>query len=199
MAVDYSKFRASKDEVESFYKKPFDKVAAREKMVARITRTLKQLNGEPVSPRGGKDFETLEANGVVYRPTLNGQSIEFAETDGEDGFHATRSQLAAMLPEFARDVEAGEFDDELQRALESKPVSAVTPKAATRGGAGKPRKSSLPDRADGIPHRVAASEDQPHESYTMNKAKTFWRSPEQVEADDKRAKQRLATAASKKS
>lgn len=199
MAVDYSKYRAPKEVIETFHTAPFDKAGARQKMKARIERTLKQLNGEKVGPQGGKDFETLYNEGVIYRPTLNGVRLEVFETEDEDGFHATRDNLKAMLKEFGKDVDAGTFDDALRAALEATPNPEPAAKTSTsgRGGAGRMRKSSLPARADGIEHRVLASEEQPHKDYTLNKAKTYWRSPEQVMDDDKRSAQRQATIKSK--
>jgi len=139
MAVDYGDWLATPEEDASFDQAPFDHEGARAKMVARITRTLKQLNGETVSKAGGKDFEALHNNGVIYRPALNGHPIKLPGIDG-DGVRTSRSKLASKLPDFARDVESGEFDDQLRAAMElktsgtdsSKPASASKPSGATR-------------------------------------------------------------------
>jgi len=139
MALDYSDWAASPEEDASFDLAPFNHEGARAKMVARITRTLKQLNGETVSKTGGKDFEPLYNNGVIYRPTLNGHSIQLPGV-GIDGLRTSRSILISKLPDFARDVESGEFDGQLRAAMETKtsgtstsqPASASKPSGATR-------------------------------------------------------------------
>jgi hypothetical protein len=127
MAVDFAKWRSDKDETASFYVKPFDAAAARQKMIERINRTVKQLNGERVAPKGGKDFQTLENNGVIYKPTLNDHPIEFAETGDEDGFHTTREKLLDMLPHLIAHIEDGALDDQLKAALTSKSTPVPSP------------------------------------------------------------------------
>lgn len=140
MALDYGNWAATGDEDASFDKAPFDNKAAQEKMVARITRTMKQLNGETVSKQGGKDFDALHNNGVVYRPTLNSHPIKLPGVS-EDGLRISRSALKAKLPTFASDVEAGHFDDQLEAAMTSggtNKLGLVRP-ASTSTGTGKPR------------------------------------------------------------
>lgn len=137
MAVDFAKWRSDKDETASFYVKPFDAAAARQKMIERIQRTVKQLKGERVAPKGGKDFQTLENNGVVYKPTLNDYPIEFIDTDDEDGFHTTREKLLDMLPHLVAHIEDGALDDQLKAALTSKgdPSPSQTSTSSQAGAA----------------------------------------------------------------
>ncbi|MBD8619731.1 hypothetical protein IFT67_12445 [Sphingomonas sp. CFBP 13728] len=116
MAVDYGDWAATGDEDASFDRAPFDHEGARKKMQSRIAQTMRQLNGEKVSAQGGKDFEPLHNNGVIYRPTLNNQPIKLPGVP-EGGLRISRSKLQEKLPDFAKDVEAGHFDDQLEAAL----------------------------------------------------------------------------------
>jgi hypothetical protein len=183
MALDYSDWAASGDEDASFDKAPFDFAGARSKLIARIGRTVKQLNGEKVSPQGGKDFEVLHNNGVHYRPTLNGHPIKLPGLD--NGVRINRDTLKEKLTDFSRDVESGHFDDQLEAALAGSSTGTRGGRANSggQGGGAKSRQSKLAERADGLPHRVPASEPQPHPDYTLNKMKTHWRSPEQRAKD----------------
>lgn len=185
MALDYSDWAASGDEDASFDKAPFDFTGARNKLVARIARTLKQLNGEKVSPQGGKDFEVLHNNGVHYRPTLNGHPIKLPGLD--NGVRINRSTLQSKLTDFSRDVESGHFDDQLEAAMAGSSTGTRGGRTTTagQGGAGKSRQSKIAPRADGLPHRVPSSEAQPHPDYELNKGKTHWRSPEQRAQDER--------------
>ena len=198
MAFDTSKYEATEEEAALFDVKPFDAETARKQMVERIAKTLRHANNEQKMRE--PDFERTYGNGILYRPTLNGQRI-YLKGDREDVFKTTSGKFASLLTDFSAAVDTGKFDEQLKAALEAeKPEAgkAASNTSSGKGGAGKYRQSSLPERGDKIPHRVPADQAQPHDSYTLNKQKTLWRSPEQVAADDERSERRKATIAKNK-
>lgn len=152
MATNYAEYRADEALIDTFYVTPFDKAGARRAMVARIDRTIKQLKNEKVRGKDDKDFETLEANGVSYVPTLNGVKVDLLDFDGQTGFHATRANLQTMLPLLKKDIENGEHDDKLQAAFEASSDGSETPAA-------KPVKTRAPSRRGSGLGTVAKPDD----------------------------------------
>jgi len=129
MARDYSAFAASDDEKALADVKPFDAAKGREQLIARIDRTLKQLNGE-VGLQGGSDFERKHHNVIFYRPKLNGQRI-YLTLDSEDHFATTTEKMPGLLERFRNDVEEKVYDDQIKDVLSSAKPSTGT--AASKG------------------------------------------------------------------
>lgn len=198
MADDYSEFMSTEEEAARFDIMPFDAAAGRAKLMARIQRANGQSTGQ-ATMKGGSDFERGHHNEIRYRPTLNGKRIILFNEKG-DHFATNSGKFGGLLTRFSADVDAGKYDDQIEAALAGQSSTGGKVGRVSTGGKGAPgvmRKSSLPARKDGIEHRVPASEEQPHKDYTLNKAKTFWRSPEQVADDDRRSAQRLASMKTK--
>jgi len=143
MAVDYSKYRSSPDDDRKFDIAPFDAEAGRVKMIARISRALKQFNKEQ-GPQGGKDFDIGHNGQVRYKPTLNGQRI-FVENEGEDYFPIHSSQFPSLLTDFSRNVDHGHYDKQIEAALTSESVVPATKPAKAAG-----TRSSSTDPLSGI-------------------------------------------------
>ena len=176
---------------ESYETRPRDVVKARHPVLRGLDKTLDQFeNGKTKAP--GK-WWSVSNDWVAFSPTHNGAPLL---VNAQTTNFIPSGQFAAFLGAMKAAVEAGEFDDEIEQ-LDAGDGSAggsaqvKMPKAS--GGRGGYRQSKLPARADNIPHRVPAHEAQPHASYTLNKGRTLWRSPEQVEADDATSRQRLAS------
>jgi hypothetical protein len=135
MAIDYSDWAASEEEAAGFDTPPFDYEAGRQKLLSRITRTMKQLNNEKVSPQGGKDFQSLHNNGVFYKPTLNGHPVQLPGLPPE-GVKIDRNVLQERLKVFAKDVEDKHFDEQIKTILSlstsggTKAASKRAPKAS---------------------------------------------------------------------
>lgn len=193
MALDYSEWAATPEELDLFHKAPFDHAGARAKLVAKITRTMKQLNGEKVASQGGKDFEPLHNNGVRYLPTLNGVHIDLPGQGDEDGFQTTRSKLISMLPEFAKHVEAGEFDDQLEAAMTSKGLPASFYKLPTNNkSTPRTRRSSTglgatarPDDREWMEKFTAKYGPAPSPDHVPNTKGTRWATRAAVERGKK--------------
>lgn len=117
-AVDYSTFQASDDDIARFIEIPFDHQGARAALLSRIERTVKQLNGDRVAPRGGKDFVTLNNNGVIYSPTIRGQAFVLPGAP-EGRITTSRERLMALLEQFSKDIEAGHHDQQLETIWEA--------------------------------------------------------------------------------
>lgn len=171
-----------------FASKPYDPTAARKPVLKAIERTEEQFGAVPPSKAPNKWWKA--ANNVVeFSPKVGGSPLLI---NGEATNYIPSERFPDFLKAFRQAVEAGDFDKEIEAGGKG------SAKVSVPGGSGRARKSSLPPRADGLEHRVPAGSGQPHPSFTLNKAGTYWRSPEQVEADDKQSKQRLASIAKNK-
>jgi hypothetical protein len=115
MARNYAQFKGSATEDKLFDVAPFDATSGRTKLKARFTRALKQFNKEQ-GLQGGKDFEVGHNEAIRFKPTLNGKRIYIEET-GEDYFFVAKGQFEELISALLDDVEAGEFDNQLQAAL----------------------------------------------------------------------------------
>ena len=117
-------------------------------------------------------------NAVEFKAKLNGQPVLL---DGQEKVYVPAEHFQTFLSQLKASVQSGDLDKAIKAALENKGPSAGT--SVSTKVAGAPRQSGIPARADGLPHRVKASEPQPHADYQLNKLKTHWRSPEQVAKD----------------
>jgi hypothetical protein len=170
----------------------YDPKAGRKKLVKAIEAAANQHSENRIKVPN-RAWAVGSNKAIRYSPTLKGQPILIGDKAEN---YVPSERFGDFLDGFKTAVEAGDFDDQIEAALSGESSTETRGgKASTsgRGGAGRMRKSSLPARADGIEHRVLASEEQPHKDYTLNKAKTYWRSPEQVADDEKRSAQRLAS------
>lgn len=166
---------------EKYHEKPFDEAKARKPLLSGIKRARDDFNADKFT-KPNRWF-SVKNSVVAFHPKLDGRTLTI---NGVDENHMPSDRFVEFLDLMEKEVEAGEFDDVI--ASHGKGNTDVhIRKASTggKGGAGKPRQSKIAARADGLPHRVPASEDQPHADYTLNKAKTHWRSPEQVAQDEK--------------
>lgn len=135
MALDYSKFRSSAVDDGLFDLAPFDREAGRKTLIRRIERAGKQLRKEQ-SAAGGRDFEVGHHNQIRLRLTLNGQRI-YVESDREDYFPLSSNDFTAFEAEFIKQVNAGEYDEQIESALSaagSATLSASKAAAKTKGG-----------------------------------------------------------------
>lgn len=138
MAVDYSAFRSSAEDDAQYDVEPFNHKAARSLLVARIERAVKQLNGELKS--GQKDFTVGHNNQLRYRPTISGHHIAVDSSD-EDYFPIKSDQFENFAKVFIDQVNAGEYDGQLQAIIETASKGDAPVKARrtrTAGGALKP-------------------------------------------------------------
>ncbi|UYY77519.1 hypothetical protein [Sphingomonas sp. R1] len=142
MARDYSAFAASDDEKALADVKPFDASKGRDQLIARIDRTLKQLNGE-IGLQGGSDFSRKHHNVIHYRPTLKGQRI-YLTLDSEEHFATTTSKMPGLLEQFRKDVEAEVYDDQIKHVLTATAPTNIAPTGKRKAaGTGTPRGQGL--------------------------------------------------------
>lgn len=140
MAVDYSAFRSSAEDDALYDVKPFNYASARKLLVKRIERAARHVSGELKS--GQKDYGEGYQDRLRYRPTLLDQRITVEAAD-EDYFPIRREKFATFAKSFIDDVNAGEYDAQLealyaaaQEATKGTPVKAR--RKRTAGGALKP-------------------------------------------------------------
>lgn len=174
---------------------PYDPTKGRQKLAKLVEKAERQISqGKTKVPN--KLWRTRYDGDIVFNMVLNGHVITVKDADGEvrEEFGIPQDQVNEVLTGLAKAIrETDEWDDQIEAALAFKgPVSSAKVSRKGQGRSG-PRQSTLPERSDKIPHRVPASEDQPHPSYELNKSKTYWRSPEQVAADEKSAAKRKAS------
>lgn len=138
MARNYKDFAATEEEAKLFDIAPFDKDAGRAKLVGRMAKALKQSQ-TATSGKGERDFVRTHNNGIRFAPTLNGQRIYLTD-DHEDSFNTTQDKFGGLIEQIGKDIDAGEFDDQIQAALEAAP-SPTSPKSE-RAGTGSKRSFS---------------------------------------------------------
>lgn len=174
---------------------PFNPQRGREKLATSVERALEQIR-EGKTRVANRIWRTRHDGDFVFGLRLNKHPITVKDGKGKERaeFGVPKGQEETVLNGLAKHIRGSdEFDAQIEAALKAAPGTTSTRSASA--GTSTPRKSSLPPRADGLEHRIPASEPQPHKDYELNKAKTFWRSPEQMVADEKQSEQRKATMA----
>jgi hypothetical protein len=155
----------------------YDPRKGRDKLVKAIDTAAKQhTDGSTKAPN--RAWKLGGNNAIRFIPKLNGNELLL---DDNHPVFVPAEQFQNFLKDLKSSVQAGHLDEQIKAALEGKASSASM--SSSIKGAGTPRQSGIPARADGLPHRVKASEPQPHADYQLNKLKTHWRSPEQVAKD----------------
>tara|TARA_R110000787_G_scaffold71232_2_gene158541 strand:- start:19875 stop:20441 length:567 start_codon:yes stop_codon:yes gene_type:complete len=132
---DYSKFKSSEEQAALFHVAPFNIDAGRAKLIKRVERAAKQVNGEKAGP-GAKDFTIGHHNEIQLRLMLNEQRIYLEGT--EEHFPINSTKFADLAKAIIADIEAGEFDDQIEEALTGPSIPQVRPATKRTGkGSGK--------------------------------------------------------------
>lgn len=121
---DYSKFKSSEEQAALFHVAPFNIDAGRAKLIKRVERAAKQVAGEKAGP-GAKDFTVGHHNEIQLRLMLNEQRIYLEGT--EEHFPISSTKFADLAKAIIADIEAGEFDDQIEDALSGPSIPQVRP------------------------------------------------------------------------
>lgn len=179
MAVDYSAFRSSAEDDALYDVKPFNYASARKLLVKRIERAAKHVSGELKS--GQKDYTVGHNNQLRYRPTISGYHIAVDSAD-EDYFPIKSEQFATFAKSFIANVNAGEYDGQLQAIIESASKGDAPVKARrkrTAGGALKP----APVGYDAIRKSVGTSVNRFNKSIEEVKADLLARGADKADVE----------------
>lgn len=178
------------------------------KALAKLVRNAASsiASGKSHAGRNGLWRRGAKHNELAFKLAYKGHDIQIVTPNGprsEIHFRSTESAERA-LKGLADEIENTDiYDSELAAITGSEKPSArrgsakAKPSGTRTAKTGADRASSLPPRKDGLGHHIDASEPQPHPDYQLNRAKSHWRSPEQVAADKDRSARRLAAMAKK--
>ena len=171
---------------ETFHLKSYNPEPGRNRVKLALANARKQFGAVPPSKAPNKLWQIGHDGALKFTLKLNGNAIPLG---GEQSNYMPSGEFEGFLDDLHAAVDAGELDNEIKAALESTKggvdVGGGKTSAPRKAASGQSRQSKIAPRADGLPHRVPAAHDQPHGDYTLNKAKTHWRSPEQVAQDEK--------------
>ncbi len=156
----------------------YDPAKGRDKLVKVIDKAAEQHKEGKTPPT--RSWKLGSNRAISFAPVLNGNPVLL---QGEAVSYVPAERFQDFLSGLKAAVQAGDLDDEIKAALDGESSSGTRGGKPRAAATGPSRQSKMEARADGLPHRVPASEPQPHGDYTLNTGKTHWRSPEQVAKD----------------
>lgn len=142
--IDLSKYIDNSLRAE-FDAKPYDPSKGRKQVLAGIKRTQEQFGAATPSKAPNKWFKATDKI-VRFKPKVGSGVLPIG---GEEENHIPTAQFPGFLSDFAKAVEAGDFDNEIKAALEAGKAPAGQATGGRVGG-GRSEASNLKSKVSSL-------------------------------------------------